>query len=66
MAEGTPVGEDWVAKQLEKYALNFDEADTDKNGSLRFREIVFALVKGGFRGSYNEAKVCIHTYTRCV
>lgn len=48
---------DWTQKQLEKYSVNFDQSDKDGNGTLRFREVVHALVIGGFRGTYGEAKV---------
>ncbi|CAE1317954.1 CPK [Acanthosepion pharaonis] len=34
----------------------FDSADTEKTGKLRFRDIVFLLARNGFRRKYNEAK----------
>lgn len=48
---------DWTKQQIEKYGVEFDAADTDKNGYLGFKEVVTALVAAGFRGPYAEAKV---------
>ncbi|GAB1598015.1 16 kDa calcium-binding protein-like [Argonauta hians] len=46
----------WTVEQLKKFNVDFDEADTDKSGTLRFREVVLLLTKNGHRGGYNEAK----------
>ena len=48
---------EWTINQLKTFHVEFDAADTDKSGKLRFREVVFLLAKNGFRGNYQEAKV---------
>lgn len=47
---------EWVVNQLKTFHVEFDSADTEKTGKLRFRDIVFLLARNGFRGKYKEAK----------
>lgn len=47
----------WTRDTIHKYGLQFDEADTDKSGNLKYREVVTVLVKSGFRGRDAEVKV---------
>lgn len=47
---------EWTINQLKQFHFQFDAADEDGSGKLRFREVVFLLKDNGFRGNYAEAK----------
>ncbi|XP_059141874.1 uncharacterized protein LOC131929605, partial [Physella acuta] len=56
-ASGGKMSVEWVKQQVEKFKFDFDEADTDKSGSLSFDEVLQVLRKSGFKGSEDEAQV---------
>ncbi|XP_029643333.1 16 kDa calcium-binding protein [Octopus sinensis] len=47
---------EWTVGKLKEFNVDFDEADKDKNGTLRFKEIVDLLSKNGYRGDYGQTK----------
>lgn len=45
---------DWMAKQLKDLNVQFDQADTNKSGSLSIFELQAVLAKAGFTGSKKD------------
>ncbi|XP_050418163.2 calmodulin-like protein 5 [Patella vulgata] len=48
---------DWAQLQWEKFGLQFDEVDADKNGSLSLCEVEQVLIKSGFNGDAETVKL---------
>ncbi|KAL5005997.1 hypothetical protein ScPMuIL_017155 [Solemya velum] len=48
----------WTERQLSSYGIDFDKADKDKSGTLKFDEVLAVLKASGFRGSDEDA-MCI-------
>ncbi|CAL1543621.1 unnamed protein product [Lymnaea stagnalis] len=48
---------EWAQQQVDKFKFSFDDADTDKSGTLSFSEVYQVLQKVGFKGSEQEAQL---------
>ncbi|ESO94406.1 hypothetical protein LOTGIDRAFT_84721, partial [Lottia gigantea] len=48
---------EWAQLQWEKFGLEFDEIDKDKNGSLSLVEVETVLQKSGFKGDTETVKL---------
>jgi Ca2+-binding EF-hand superfamily protein len=48
---------EWAQQQVEKFKFDFDQADKDKSGSLSLGEVYDVLLRVGFKGTQEEAKV---------
>ena len=47
----------WLQNQLSAFEQKFDDADTDKSGSLSYTEVCECMKKAGFKGTDDQYQV---------